>query len=203
MRVITFDIETSNTFDDVGSQDPADLDLAVICIHDSETNEFSSYFKEDLNKLWPIIEKADALVGWNSDHFDIPLLNKYYVKDHVKSGNHTASLTKIKSVDLMNELKKTAGRRIKLDYVAQGSLGEAKSANGLQSIIWWRNGEKEKVVDYCIQDVKVTRNIYDYAIKNQSLKFIKDGATEEFPVDTSNWEKKDEVPDEPPTLSLF
>jgi len=190
MRVITFDIETSNTFDEVASPNAADLDLAVICIHDSETGEITSYLQEDLSKLWPIIEKADSLVGWNSDHFDIPLLNKYYDGD----------LTKIKSVDLMAELKKTAGRRIKLDYVAQGSLGEAKSADGLQSIIWWRQGKIDEVIEYCRQDVNVTRKIYDYAIKNGSLKFIKDGMIEEFPVDTSAWEKKEEKEFTPQTL---
>lgn len=190
MRVITFDIETSNTFDEVASPNASDLDLAVICIHDSKTNEITSYFQEDLDKLWPIIKEADVLVGWNSNHFDIPLLNKYYDGD----------LTKIKSVDLMVELKKTAGRRIKLDYVAQATLGEAKSADGLQSIVWWRNGEKDKVVEYCKQDVNVTRKIYDYALKNKSLKFIKDGITEEFPVDVSEWDKVEEAEPVPQTL---
>jgi DEAD/DEAH box helicase domain-containing protein len=190
MRVITFDIETSNTFDEVGSASAADLDLAVICIHDSETGEITSYLQEDLNKLWPIMEKADALVGWNSDHFDIPLLNKYYEGD----------LTKIKSIDLMNELKKSCGRRIKLDYVAQATLGEAKSADGLQSIIWWRQGKIDEVIEYCKQDVNVTRKIYDYAMKNKSLKFIKDGQTSEFEIDTSDWDKIEDAEPIPQTL---
>ena len=73
MRKITFDIETTNTFDEAGSSDPADLNLAVVCIHDSETDKYSHYFQENLNELWPIIESADMLIGFNSNHFDVPL----------------------------------------------------------------------------------------------------------------------------------
>lgn len=192
MRVLTFDIETTNTFDEVESGSPEDLDLAVVCVHDSKTNEINSYLQEDLPKLWPIIESSDMLVGWNSDHFDIPILNKYYEGD----------LNQIKSLDLMNELKKSTGRRIKLDHVAQATLGESKSADGLQSIIWWRNGEIDKVIDYCKQDVNVTRKIYDYALENKSLKYTKNGGTEEAKIDTSEWKKIDEDTGVIPTLGL-
>lgn len=192
MKVLTFDIETSNTFDETGSPDPADLDLSVVCVHDSETDEITSYFQEDLDKLWPLMEKADILVGYNSDHFDIPLLNKYSPRD----------LTKIKSVDLMNEIKKSFGRRVKLDDIAQATLGEAKSAHGLQAIIWWRQGEKQKVVDYCIQDVQVTRNLYDYMKKNSFVYLERDGQKIKIEFDPSKWEEINEDDIEPQTLGL-
>lgn len=78
MRKITFDIETRNIFADVNSTESTALDLSVVCIHDSKTDEYSSYLQEDLPKLWPILEQADMLITFNGDHFDIPLLNKYY-----------------------------------------------------------------------------------------------------------------------------
>ena len=137
MRKITFDIETSNIFQDVGKNDPTLLDLAIVCIHDSETDEYTSYLQDELTKLWPIIEHADMLIGWNSDHFDVPLLNKYYPGD----------ITQIKSLDIMNEIRDAMGRRLKLDTVAEATLGINKSGSGLQSLTWWKNGEIEKVVE--------------------------------------------------------
>ena len=113
MRKVTFDIETSNLFQDVGSNDPSKLALSVVCIHDSETDSYSSYLEEDLGKLWPILEKTDMLIGYNSDHFDIPLLNKYYPGD----------LSKIKSVDLLKEIRASLGRRINLDDGAEAPIG--------------------------------------------------------------------------------
>ena len=180
MRKIVFDIETSNIFEEVGKNDPTLLDLAVVCIHDSETDEYSSYFQEELTKLWPTIEHADMLIGWNSDHFDVPLLNKYYPGD----------LTQIKSLDLMKEVKESMGRRLKLDTIAEATLGVNKSGNGLEALTWWRNGEVERVRDYCLDDVKITKEVYDYAVQNGHLKYKELGELKEVSLDTSSWEEK-------------
>ncbi len=178
MRVITFDIETKNLFQDVGSNDPVDLDLSVICIHDSFTNEFTSYLEADFNKLWPILEQADAFVTWNGDHFDIPILNKYYPGD----------LTKIKSIDLMREVQLVLGRRLKLDSVGEATLNRNKSGHGLDAIEWWRNGEIEKIIKYCIEDVRLTRDLYDYAVANKHIKYKDLGGLKEVKLDTTKWE---------------
>ena len=135
MKVITFDIETRNiTPGSVFSME--NQELTVCCIHDSETGEFSSYLKEDLPKLWGILERADILVGYNSDHFDIPILNKYYSGD----------LTKIKSVDLLKEVRNVLGRRLKLDNIAHATLGRNKTADGMQAVTWWDEGKVDLVV---------------------------------------------------------
>ncbi len=178
MRVITFDIETKNIFQDVGSNNPADLDISVICTHDSETNEFASYLEADFSKLWPIMEQADILVTWNGDHFDIPLLNKYYAGD----------LSNIKSVDLMREVQNVLGRRLKLDSVGEATLGRNKSGHGLDAIEWWRNGEVEKVIKYCIEDVRLTRDVYDYARKNGHLKYKDISGLKDVKLNTIAWE---------------
>ncbi|KKU66628.1 MAG: DEAD/DEAH box helicase domain protein [Parcubacteria group bacterium GW2011_GWA2_47_16] len=183
MRKVTFDIETSNLFSDVGSNDPAKLALSVVCVHDSETDSYSSYLEEDLGKLWPILEKTDMLIGYNSDHFDIPLLNKYYPGD----------LSKIKSVDLLKEIRASLGRRIKLDDIAEATLGKNKTAHGLEAVVWWRNGEKDKVVKYCLEDVKITKELYEYALKNKHVKYREGTVVKDIKLDPSNWEKTTET----------
>ena len=66
MRKIFFDIETRNTFQEAGTNDPAGLDISVVCIYDTGTESSSSYLVEDLPKLWPILEQADSLIGYLS-----------------------------------------------------------------------------------------------------------------------------------------
>src|SRR4051812_47245391 len=105
MRKIVFDIETKNFFSDVGKYDPTLLDISIVAIYDSSTDSYSSFLETELPKLWSIIERADVLIGFNSEHFDIPLLNKYYPGD----------LTKIKSLDILKEIRQSYGRRMKLE----------------------------------------------------------------------------------------
>lgn len=180
MRKIIFDCETSNLFQDVGSSDATHLDLSVVCIYDSLTDKYSSYFQEELKDLWPILEQADLIIGFNSDHFDIPLLNKYYSGD----------LSKIKSLDLLKEIKNSLGRRIKLDTIAEATLGVNKSGNGLEAVTWWKQGKKEEVKKYCLDDVKITKEVYEYALKNGILKYKDAGVIKDIKLDTSHWETK-------------
>jgi DEAD/DEAH box helicase domain-containing protein len=192
MRAITFDIETANTFPAFAREEFHKLELALVGIHDSETGEFSSYVKEELPQLWPILERADALIGYNSDAFDIPLLNRYYPGD----------LTKIRSIDLMVEVQKVLGRRLRLQSLAEGTLSRGKKGDGLQSVEWWQKGLVEKVREYCIEDVRLTRELYDYALEHGSLKYKDLKDTREVKLDTSGWEKTGGAPALTHTLGL-
>lgn len=178
MRRITLDIETKNFFTDVGSNDPADLDISVVCIHDSADGEYKSFLEQDFGKLWSILEQSDMLITWNGDHFDIPLLNKYYPGD----------LGKIKSLDLMKEVQKAIGRRLKLDTVAEATIGMNKNGLGSDAMILWQNGEVDKLIEYCINDVRLTKELYDYAVTNGQLKYKDMGVLKAAKLDTSNWE---------------
>jgi DEAD/DEAH box helicase domain-containing protein len=182
MRYIIFDLETQNIFSDVGSNDPTALDISVGSFYDSATNTYTTVTEGELSQVWTMLEHADALVGYNSNHFDIPLLNKYYPGD----------LTKIKSIDLLEEIRKSLGRRLRLDSVAEATVGAKKSANGLQAVRWWREGKIDEIKKYCEQDVKVTKKVFDYALLNGHVKF-KDGSRKrEIPLDTSTWGIKED-----------
>ncbi len=177
MRIITFDIETISTSAVRGRVNTDEMELTVVAIHNSSTNEYSSYFKEDLPKLWPVIERADMLVGFNSDTFDIPILNRYYPGD----------LSKIRSLDLLVEIHKVLGRRIRLQLVAEGTLGRGKSGAGTDAMDWWSEGKYEKVSKYCIEDVRITRELYDYAITHNKLKYKDLRDIRDIKLDTANW----------------
>jgi len=182
MRKIVFDIETQNTFQQAGTNDPAGLSISLVGVYDYKSDSYTSYLENELSKLWPLIEQADLLIGYNSDHFDIPLLNKYYPGD----------LTKIKSLDLLKEIKNGFGRRVKLDSVALGTFNKGKIGHGLEAITWWKNGEIEKIRKYCLEDVKITKELYEYALKNGILKCKEGSECFDIKLDTSKWHEKQE-----------
>ncbi|MEK7531673.1 MAG: ribonuclease H-like domain-containing protein [Patescibacteria group bacterium] len=181
MRKVVFDIETRNIFQDVGSRDPSLLDISLVGIYDSDSDSYRGFLLEELPELWPIIERADLLIGYNSEHFDLPLLNKYY----------HGTLSKIPHLDLLKEISEVLGRRISLNQIAEGTLGKKKLGNGLQAIEWWKKGDIESIRKYCLEDVKITKEIYEYALKNQKLKYKEAGKLMEIPLNTSGWDKKE------------
>jgi len=179
MRKITLDIETTSAAP--GRIDPAEMELALIGIHDSDTDSYDSFTVPELSRLWPILERADLLIGYNSDHFDIPILNRYY----------TGDLTKIKSVDLLSEIRESLGRRLKLDSVAQATLGVGKSGSGLQAIEWWKAGDVERVRTYCLKDVEITKKIYDFAREHGYVQYMDFNTKKKVPIETAHWEDGD------------
>ncbi len=177
MRAITFDIESISDSNVRGHIDVAEQELTVVAIHDSETGEYSSYFKEDLPKLWPILERTDMLIGFNSDTFDIPLLNRYYPGD----------LAHLHSLDLLSEVQKVLGRRIRLQSLAEATLGRGKKGDGLKAGEWWKEGKRDKVAEYCIEDVRLTRELYDYALAHGVLKYKDLRDIRDIKLDTAHW----------------
>lgn len=170
LNEIVFDIETQNTFAEV-ENDFKKLKVSVVSIYSYTTDTYQSFTEEELPKLWPILEKADRLIGYNSEHFDLPVLNNYYLGD----------LLNLPSLDLLKKIKESLGIRLKLADVAEATLDNVtKSADGLQAIKWWKEGKVEEIKKYCEQDVKVTKELYDFGRENNQL-FYKNLAGDVLP----------------------
>ncbi len=181
MKKVIFDIETKNTFDDVHSNDPADLDISVVCLYDSESDKYLSFLEDQFDDMWPYFQNADMIVTYNGNHFDLPCLQPHA----------PFNLSNIKHVDMFQKMREVTGKKLPLNGIAQSTLGIAKSGHGLDAIAWWNSGEIQKIIDYCIQDVKVTKAVYDYALEHGELKY-EDRSTKEIvsaKLDTSNWEQ--------------
>lgn len=156
---VVFDIETQNSFAEADN-DFKKLKVSVVSFYRSDLDSYQSFTESELGKFWPILEKADRLIGYNSEHFDLPVLNNYYLGD----------LLKFPHLDLMKQIKESVGIRLKLADVAAATLDNVnKSADGLQAIRWWKEGKIDEIKKYCEQDVKVTKELYDFGHQHKQL----------------------------------
>jgi len=160
-NIVVFDIETQNTFDDVGGYFPEKLDVSVVCAYFYADDSWRSYTIDKMQELLKDLESADCLIGYNSIGFDVPVLNKYYAGD----------LLKIPQLDMLDKIRQSLGYRIKLDDVASATIGQGKSAHGLQAVQWWKEGKVQEIIDYCMQDVKVTKEVFEFGQKNGYVLF--------------------------------
>ncbi len=172
-REIVLDIETQNTFQDVGAYNPALLKVSLVGVYFYETDSYEAFLEPDLPKLWPRLERADRIVGYNLIGFDYPCLQTYY------SGN----MMQLPTLDLLVEIERRLGFRIKLDDVAQATLGVGKSGHGLMAVEYWKKGEIDKLREYCLQDVKITKEVYEHALVNGLVAFNnRQGQRQEIPL---------------------
>lgn len=184
---IIFDIETKKIFDDILTDDPADLGISIVSLFkrtiDDNFNEVNgeimSFWEEDFSKMWPIFSNVDRIIGFNSLHFDVPAmapLAPYEFK-------------KLKHFDIIDHVKNALGFRLSLDSLARETLGHTKIDHGLNAVKYWAQHSEEslaKLKKYCEMDVIVTKEVYDYGLKNGHLKFMdKWNVSRQFPVDFS------------------
>ncbi len=157
---IVLDLETQNSFREVGN-DLKKLKVSVVGIYEYATNQYLSFRDSELAELFPRLEKASLLVGFNINKFDLPVLSPYYV----------GKVSQFRTLDMLDEVEKVLGFRVSLDNLAQATLNLKKSGHGLLAIDLYRNNEWEKLISYCLDDVRITRELYEYGLKNGEIYF--------------------------------
>lgn len=162
-NILVFDIETKDAFSDVGGRESlANLEISVLGAYDYADEKFHIYEEKDLPRFAERLAKRPLIVGFNSRKFDVPILQKYI----------RFSLTELRQLDIMEELVKELGHRVSLDSVAKATLSAGKSGSGLEAIRLWREGKIEELKHYCLDDVKLTREIYEFGAKNRELFYV-------------------------------
>ena len=119
-------------------------------------NGIRVWYEEDTQRLLQELARFEPIVTFNGERFDFKVLSAYGPVDALYG----------KSRDMLALLSKQLGFRVKLDSLAQATLGRGKTGSGTESVEWWRSGDpaqRQKVVDYCRMDVELTRDIYLFA----------------------------------------
>ena len=159
-RVLYFDLETQKSADDVGGWSNSHLmKLAVGVVWDSREKRHFTYLEQDAVKLAEKLQSADLVVGFNVIGFDYAVLQPYSPCD----------LLEIPTFDMLVYVHKKLGHRLSLNNLAQATLNAEKSADGLISLQWYKEGKIDKIIEYCIQDVEITRDVFLHGMEKGYL----------------------------------
>lgn len=159
-RVVVFDLETQRSFQDVGGRTQMrDLGISVGVVYSFSDDAFHSFFERDVGALVSTLQAAEMVVGFNLLGFDYEVLRGY----------SDAPLAQLPTLDIMIDLQQRLGFRPKLDSVVQATLGTGKSADGLQALAWYREGRLDLIEKYCIDDVRLTRDLYLFGKRNRHV----------------------------------
>lgn len=179
MDIVYFDLETKRTFNDVGGHAHiAAMGMSLGVTFSTADNAYEIFTEQRVGDLVGRLQRADLVVGFNTVHFDYEVLMGYVAIDLAHA---------LVSLDILVEAERVLGHRVKLEDVAQGSLGVGKIADGLDAIRWYREGRFLEIAEYCCYDVKVTRLVHEYGLANGCLHYFdRLNRRQEIPV---NWKK--------------
>jgi DEAD/DEAH box helicase domain-containing protein len=157
---IVIDIETKNSFSDVGGQaNLKDLEVSLVGLYSYQKKQFLSFRDSHLSELGPILQQAGLVIGFSIKRFDLPILDKYF----------NFNLASLPALDLLEEIEASYGKRVSLDLLAKANLGVSKTNHSLEAIKFYQAGDWESLEKYCLQDVLLTRDLYELAKKQGYL----------------------------------
>ena len=151
--VLFFDLETLRGAEEVGGWEHImRMGLAIAVVYDEAAGAFRTYREADVDRLIVELMSAHLVVGYNLKRFDYTVLRGY----------REAAFDRIPTCDMLEEIHRKLGFRLKLNDLAEVTLGGGKSSDGLQSLRWVKEGRLDLVEEYCRKDVEVTRRLYHY-----------------------------------------
>jgi len=180
---IVLDLETKSAPRDWGVRDELKtLGVSVVGVWSSADDQFKAFREEGFGELGELLKNTDRIIGFAVKKFDLPVLQPYFNFD----------LTEIPALDIFEDVSATLGHHISLASLAKATLGAEKSGQGLEAVTWYKNGEWAKLEKYCLQDVRLTRDLYNYGNKFGHLLFesLIDKKTVSVPV---SWGLPDEA----------
>lgn len=157
MNLVFFDLETQKLFEEVHGRNPSELLLACAVTYSTARNDFAVYWEPDAAALLDELGRADKVIGFNILQFDYEVLRPYAPRFNFRA---------LPTLDMLLDLRRALSFRVPLESLAKACLGAAKSGGGIESVKWFRAGEKQRVAEYCKSDVDITRHVYEFGREN-------------------------------------
>lgn len=191
MDTLVIDVETKKSFAEVGGeQNKRELGVSVAGIYSYAKDTFFALEEPELSKLGEMLKSTEHVIGFNINHFDIPVLEPYLGE---------GAFSRVAITDIYTDVTNFLGHRVGLDDLSKATLGKSKSGKGLEALEWFKQGRIEDIKKYCLNDVRLTRDLYEYGKKNGHILFESwvDGKIHSVPV---HW---DQTATPPPVLKII
>jgi len=159
-NIVYFDLETKHSADEVGGWSHIDkMGMSIGVTYSTARGDYKIYGEPGVEELIRELQRADLVVGFNHIRFDYRVLEGYSIFD----------FSQVPSLDMLIVLNDKLGHRLKLDSIAQATLGCEKSAEGLQALEWYKQGKLAEIAEYCCFDVKITKLVHEYGAAHGHL----------------------------------
>src|SRR6185503_18014584 len=74
--------------------------------------------------------------------------------------------------DMLDEIYRSCGHRVSLQSLAQGTFQDSKSGSGWNAIQLYKEGRMEELKSYCLDDVRLTKRIYEYGLEHNKVSYF-------------------------------
>jgi len=169
------DLETCCSAAEVGGWGQCHrMGVSLAVLYETCPEGVGVYREGDLEHLGRRLEQLDLVIGFNLKRFDYQVLQPYT----------TVKLAALPTLDILEEVHGLLGHRLSLGHLAEKTLGESKTGDGLLALELFAAGRWAELESYCRQDVSLTHRLFEFGVRHGFLVYQhRQGALVRAPVD--------------------
>jgi hypothetical protein len=178
MKVLIYDLEIINCVPGKdkpiegikycqGWHDHAGMGISVIGAFDYSTQRYRVFLEDNFTDFILLARNTELLVTFNGIGFDNKVVEACI-----------GPLGQPENYDLMAEMMVAADtdnrKGFSLDATCKANFGFGKSMDGGLAPVNWQEGRRGTVIDYCLNDVRLTKVLFDRVKQNGGLRDPRD-----------------------------
>lgn len=136
-----------------GWEDHANMGIAVVGAWDGEADRYRVFCGDNLAEFGKLCATHYPLVSFNGLRFDNVVLSHSGIE-----------LPIIRCYDILDDIWRAIGGFSKgygLDPCCAANFGIHKTGNGAMAPVLWQQGKIGEVIDYCLNDVALTKRLFE------------------------------------------
>ena len=165
MNPLIYDLEIKNAIRDKrkdpipdikycgGWGDHVGMGISVLAAADYQQNRSRVFMDDNKDAFEEAVESADLIVTFNGESFDNKVVEACWkIKISLKP-----------QYDIYKKIRAVVGRfgSYKLDAICKANFGVEKNGDGAMAPILWQQGKVGEVIDYCLNDEKMTQMVFE------------------------------------------
>ena len=181
---IVVDVEIQKTIEELpnGWEDTHLMGVSCAVVYEYLTDRFRVYGPDDVQALRERLLLANQISGFNTWRFDFPVIwglpsRRRVIELREKSNDLLQRIWAALGLD--EEQFSDAHKGWNLDVVCQGTLGIGKTGYGGDAPKWYQAGNWARLVDYCLNDVRLERDLaafidrYGFVVNGNTGKILR------------------------------
>lgn len=163
-----------------GWEDYPNMSISTLCAYDYVEDAYRVFCRDNFEEFLDLLSKRKWIVGFNNLKFDNHVLEEYVAANFPSTDSKDLAVgVRARTYDILVEIWRTEGLReifkirthggYGLDAVCKATFGIRKTGNGAHAPVDWQRGKRGTVIDYCLNDIRLTKRVMDSILAREPL----------------------------------
>lgn len=152
-----------------GWHDHENMGISVVGAYDYNEDRYRVFFEDNKEEFNSLIKNSDLLITFNGLSFDNKVIESNWFPVPDDTDHYDILVETWAAHGLSSTFNYKTHGGFSLDTLSEVNFGQKKTGNGALAPVHWQKNRRGTVVDYCLQDIRLTKLLFDRIVKFGNL----------------------------------